>query len=336
MKFDSNLMRKLTDIYSPSSNENKIRKFISNEIKSYVDEIEIDPLGNLIARKKGNGKRIMIAAHMDQIGLMITDIDDNGFLRFTNVGGISPIVTMSQKVVFENGTVGVVSLEPLEDSSKLKLENMYIDIGAFNKEEAEKKVKIGDICVYKSGYEENENVIFSQCLDDRVGCYALIETIKNIEEVNNDLYFVFSVQEEVGLRGAKTSAYKINPDIGIALDVTGSGDTPEAKRFAISLNKGTAIKVKDNSILTHPKVRELMVEVAEKENIPYQMEVLRFGGTDSGSIHLTREGIPSGVISIPTRYVHSTIEMVSKNDIMNSIKLLINLLEKNIDFKRLK
>ncbi len=332
MKFDSNLMRKLTDIYSPSSNENKIRKFISNEIKSYVDEIEIDPLGNLIARKKGNGKRIMIAAHMDQIGLMITDIDDNGFLRFTNVGGISPIVTMSQKVVFENGTVGVVSLEPLEDSSKLKLENMYIDIGAFNKEEAEKKVKIGDICVYKSGYEENENVIFSQCLDDRVGCYALIETIKNIEEVNNDLYFVFSVQEEVGLRGAKTSAYKINPDIGIALDVTGSGDTPEAKRFAISLNKGTAIKVKDNSILTHPKVRELMVEVAEKENIPYQMEVLRFGGTDSGSIHLTREGIPSGVISIPTRYVHSTIEMVSKNDIMNSIKLLINLLEKNIDF----
>src|SRR5699024_5411287 len=179
-------------------------------------------------------------------------------------------------------------------------------------------------------YEENENVVFSQCLDDRVGCYVLIDTIKNVKKTNNDLYFVFSVQEEVGLRGAKTSAYRINPDMGIVIDVTGSGDTPKAKKFAISLDKGTAIKVKDNSILAHPKVRELMVEVAEEKDIPYQMEVLEFGGTDSGAIHLTREGIPSGVISIPTRYIHSTIEMASKNDIVNSIRLLTNLLEKEI------
>ncbi|NMB27132.1 MAG: M42 family metallopeptidase [Tissierellia bacterium] len=330
MKFDTKLMKKLVSIYGPSGNESIIREYIEKEIKDYVDEIKIDNLGNLIARKKGSGKRIMIAAHMDQIGFMITDIDDNGFLRFTNIGGTSPFVTLSQQVVFENGVVGVIFSEPMEDISKLKLSNMFIDIGARNKEEAEKFVNIGDICVYKTEYQENDNVVFTKCLDDRVGCYIAIETIKQIENQKNDLYFVFTVQEEMGLRGAKTSAYGINPEIGIALDVTGSGDTPKAKTFAVGLDKGAAIKVKDNSILTHPELRQFMIDIAEENDIPYQMEVLEFGGTDSGSIHLTKEGVPSGVISIPTRYVHSTIEMASKNDIINSIRLLIKLLNRDI------
>lgn len=272
----------------------------------------------------------MIAAHMDQIGLMVTDIDDKGFLRFTNIGGISPFITLSQQVIFGNGTMGVVSSEPIDDISKLKLSNMFIDIGANNKEEAEKLVNIGDICVYRSEYGENDNVVFTRCLDDRVGCFVAIEALRRVDNPINDLYFVFTVQEEVGLRGAKTSAYKIGPDIGIVVDVTGSGDTPKAKTFAVGLNKGTAIKVKDNSILTHPKLRQIMIDIAKENNIPYQLEVLEYGGTDSGVIHLTKEGVPSGVISIPTRYVHSTIEMASKNDIMNSIKLLIKLLEQDI------
>ncbi|WP_077367594.1 M42 family metallopeptidase [Anaerosalibacter sp. Marseille-P3206] len=332
MNFNSELLKNLLSIYSPSGNENNVREFIKSEIKDYVDEIEVDALGNLIARKKGNGKKIMIAAHMDQIGLMVTHIDDKGFLRFTNVGGISPFVSLSQKVVFENGVVGIIGSEPVEDMNKLNLENMYIDIGVFSKEEAEAKINIGDICVYKTEYDENENVVSSKCLDDRVGCFVAIETIKKIKDNINDLYFVFTVQEEVGLRGAKTSAYRINPDMGIALDVTGSGDTPKAKTFDVCLGKGTAIKVKDNSILTHPKVKELMKDVARENNIKYQMEVLEFGGTDSGAIHLTREGIPSGVISIPTRYVHSTVEMASKNDILSSIDLLTKILEKEILF----
>ena len=299
--------------------------------EDYVDEIEVDALGNLIVRKKGNGKKIMISAHMDQIGLMVTNIDEKGFLRFTNVGGISPFVSLSQKVVFENGVVGIIDSEPVEDIGKLKLENMYIDIGVFSKEEAESKINIGDVCVYKTEYDENENVVSSKCIDDRVGCFVAIEAIKKIKDNVNDLYFVFTVQEEVGLRGARTSAYRINPDMGIALDVSDSGDTPKAKTFAVGLGKGTAIKVKDNSILTHPKVKELMVDVAKENNIEYQMEVLEFGGTDSGAIHLTREGIPSGVISIPTRYVHSTVEMASKKDIISSIDLLIKILEKDIN-----
>ncbi|MBU5254835.1 M42 family metallopeptidase [Tissierella praeacuta] len=325
------LLKELVGVYGPASNEKLIREYILNEIKDYVDEMEIDALGNLIARKKGNGKKVMISAHMDQIGLMVIDIDEKGFLRFTNVGGISPVVSLSQQVIFENGTIGVVYAEPIEDISKLKLENMYIDIGAFSKEEAEKKISIGDICIYKSEYIENENVVFTPYLDDRVGCFIAIEALKSIKNPVNDLYFVFSVQEEVGLRGAKTAAYRIEPDIGIALDVTSHGDTPKAKRFAIGLNKGAAIKVKDNSIICHPKVKDLLVSLAKDNRIPYQMEVLEFGGTDSGVIHINKEGVPSGVISIPTRYVHSTIEMASKDDIINCTKLLVKFLEDKLD-----
>ena len=332
MKFNSQNLKELVSIYGPSGNENKIREYIEEQIKDYVDEITVDAMGNLIARKKGDGKRVMIAAHMDQIGLMVTDIDEKGFLRFTNIGGISPYTSLSQKVVFENGTVGVISAEPIDDISKLKLSNMFIDIGVNSREEAEKNRNIGDVCIYKTEYDENENVVFTAYLDDRVGCYVSIEAIKEIKNPKNDLYFVFTVQEEVGLRGAKTSAYKINPEVGIALDVTGSGDIPKAKPFSVNLDKGTAIKVKDNSILTHPKLRQLMIDISKENNIPYQMEVLEFGGTDSGAIHLTKEGVITGAISIPTRYVHSTVETASKNDILDSIKLLVKLLEDDLKF----
>lgn len=331
MHVNTNLLKDILKVYGPASNESKIRDFIRNEVEDYVDDIYVDTLGNLITHKKGDGKKIMIAAHMDQIGLMVTDIDENGFIRFTNVGGISPDISLSQKVIFQNGVQGIIFNEPLVDNKKLKLENMYIDIGVFSKEEAEKKVHIGDICIYDSDSIINENVVFGPYLDDRIGCYIAIETIKQIKETTNDLYFVFSVQEEVGLRGAKTAAYRINPDIGIALDVTSNGDTPKAKRFAVGLNKGAAIKVKDNSIIAHPKVKNTLVELAQRNNIKYQMEVLEFGGTDSGAIHLTREGVPSGVISIPTRYVHSTVEMASLNDIKNSLDLLIKFLNHTHD-----
>lgn len=326
MSFNSELLNKIVEVYGPASNEVKIREFITNEIMDYVDDIRVDALGNLIAHKKGNGKRVMVSAHMDQIGMMVIDIDDNGFIRFTNIGGISPIYSYGQKVIFENGTIGAVFCEPVDDLTKIKLDKMYIDIGAFSKEEAEAKVKIGDICIYKSEFVENENIVFTPYLDDRVGCFIAIEALKEIKEPINDLYFVFSVQEEVGLRGAKTAAFSINPEIGIALDVTSHGDTPKAKRFAIGLNKGAAIKVKDNSIIAHPYIRETLVQLAKENEIPYQMEVLEFGGTDSGAIHLNKEGVPSGVISVPTRYVHSTVEMASKNDINNCTKLLIQFL----------
>lgn len=333
MNIDFNLLKELVEVYGPASNEKLIRKFIEKQVEGFADDIKVDPLGNLIVRKKGkgNGKKIMISAHMDQIGLMVTDIDDKGFIRFTNIGGISPFISISQRVVFENGIVGAIYHEPLDDISKLKLENMYIDIGSFSKEETEKNINIGDICIYKSEYSENENVVFTRYLDDRVGCFIAIEALKTIKNPKNDLYFVFSVQEETGLRGAKTAAYGVNPDIGIALDVTSNGDTPKAKRFAIGLNEGAAIKVKDNSIISHPLIKNTLVKLAKDNEIPYQMEVLEFGGTDAGAIHVNREGVPSGAISIPTRYVHSTVEMASKEDIKNCTKLLILFLEEEFN-----
>lgn len=307
MSLDFGLLKELVGVYGPASKEDITREYIIDEIKNHVDEITTDALGNLIARKKGMGKKIMISAHMDQIGLMVIDIDDKGFVRFTNVGGISPLISLSQQVIFENGTIGLIFAEPVDDISKLKLENMYIDIGAMSKEEAERKVNIGDICIYKSEFIENENVIFTPYLDDRVGCFIAIEALKSIQNPINDLYFVFSVQEEVGLRGAKTAAYSIDPDIGMTLDVTIHGDTPKAKRFAVGLHKGAAIKVKDSSVISHPKIKDLLVELAKKNEISYQMEVLEFGGTDSGAIHINKEGVPSGGISIPTRYVHLSL-----------------------------
>ncbi|HMM68912.1 M42 family metallopeptidase [Gudongella oleilytica] len=330
MVFNSELLKKIVMVYGPSSREHLIREVISNEIKDHVDELSTDALGNLIARKKGPGKKVMISAHMDQIGLIITDIDKDGFLRFGNIGGISPAVTFSQRVIFENGTVGAIYSEPVEDLSKLKLEDMYIDIGAKTKEEAEMSVSIGDICVYHADYSENSNVVFTPYLDDRVGCFVAIEALKSIQTTENDLYFVFSVQEEVGLRGARTAAYGVDPDFGIAVDVTIHGDTPKAKRFAVGLHKGAAIKVKDNSVISHPVVRERLVHLAKEKGIPYQMEVLEFGGTDSGAIHMNKTGVPSGVISIPTRYVHSTVEMASKEDITNCVALLTAYLEERL------
>ena len=273
----------------------------------------------------------MISAHMDQIGLMVIDIDKKGFLRFTNVGGISPSATVGQRVVFANGTIGVVHHEPLGSLAELKLSNMYIDLGTKSKEESEKLVGIGDIAVYKGDYDENENVVFTPYLDDRIGCYIAIEALKNMDNNKNDLYFVFSTQEEVGLRGAKTAAYSVDPDYGIALDVTLYGDTPEAKRIALKLHNGAAIKVKDGSLVTPPYIKNKLIDVAEKNQIKYQMEILEGAGTDAGAISLNRAGVRAGCISIPCRYVHSTNEMVSKEDVISSQRLLEEFLKEDFE-----
>lgn len=325
------LLNKLTQCYGPSGNEESIRRLIIEEIKDYADQINTDPLGNLIVRKKGSGKKLMLAAHMDEIGVIITYIDDNGFLRFSNIGGVSPFYALFQKVKFDNGTIGIIGYEEKIDEMKnLKLEKMFIDIGAATREEAEKTVNIGDAACFTGEFDSSLNKMSSKAMDDRVGCYILIETIKSIKEHQSDLYFVFTVQEELGLRGAKTSAFSIEPDYAIAVDVTNMGDIPGAKTMALKLGKGPAIKIKDNSIITHQYVRNLMIDTAKENDIPYQMEVLERGGTDSGAIHLTKGGIPSGVLSIPTRYIHSPREMVDVSDVKNAVLLMTAICSKEL------
>lgn len=321
MQFNTKLMNELSDIFSPSGREKNIRDFITNEIKDYVDEVKTDALGNLIAHKKGTGKKIMFSAHMDQIGLLITDIDEKGFLRFCSVGGINPYKMLDQRVIFNNKIQGVVCVEKVEDYGKLKLNNLYIDIMVPSKEEAEKLVNIGDMCVSKTNYYENDGYVLCNALDDRIGCYVLIEALKQNINTNNDLYFVFSVQEEVGCRGAKTAGYAIDPDLCIALDVTATGDTLNGTKMAVKLDNGAAIKLRDNSILVSEEVKDLLTNLAKDNNIKYQYEILEFGGTDSGAVHLTKSGVPSGVISIPSRNIHSGNEIVSKLDVNECIKL---------------
>lgn len=323
------LLKKLTQITAPSGNEEGICDFIENEIKDYVDEIYKDNLGNLIAHKKGNGARVMFDAHADEIGVIAMFIEECGYVRFTNLGGVSPYNALHKRVIFLNGTQGIVSVDnSREDIMKnLKLSDLYIDIGAKNRVEAENKISIGDVAAFEGEFVDLGDRVVSKALDDRVGCYCLIRTIKEIKTQKNDLYFVFASSEELGLRGAKAAAASISPDYAVALDVTSTGDTLGKRKMAVKLGGGAAVKVKDNSILCHPYVKALMIELCEKNNIDYQMEILEAGGTDAGAIHLSGGGVATGAISIPTRYIHSPSEMADKKDIESVIKLCVKLIE---------
>jgi endoglucanase len=318
------LIKSLTGKFGVSGNEEEIRGFIKGKIEKYVDRVEVDALGNLIATKKGSGKKIMVAAHMDEIGVMATHIDDKGFIRFSNIGWVSANYALGQRVRFGNGTVGTVFYEEkLEDLKGLKLSNMYIDIGVRDKIEAQSKVKIGDTAAFLGEALISGDMIISKALDDRSGCAVLIKAIKTLPKTDNEIYFVFTVQEELGLRGAKTAAYRLLPDLAIAVDVTLTGDTPECKPMEVKCGKGPAIKIKDRSVICHSSVKRLLEESAQKLNVPYQFEILESGGSDPGAIHITAGGIPSGAISIPCRYTHSPSEMVSLKDMENAVKLLV-------------
>ena len=325
------LLKKICTIKGASGGEDNIRRFILDEIKDCIDEHSVDVLGNLIARKKGAGKKMMLAGHMDQIGMMVTFIDKNGFIYFTNIGGLNPTVIHSCRVIFGNGTTGIVNCERLEDTDKLALDKMYIDIGATTKEEAEKYVAIGDVCVYDSETIIDDIKIMTPYLDNRIGCFVMIEALKRLKNPAFDCYFVFTVQEELGLRGAKTSAYTVDPDYGIAFDVTLSADTPKCRKLPQKLGGGAAIKLKDASVLCHPLIIKHLEKCAKEASIEYQFEILERGGTDAGAIHINKGGVPSGVVSIPSRYVHSMNEIARLSDIQSCIDLAVKALETAVD-----
>ncbi len=322
-------IKQLVEAYGPAGREEQVAEYLTEVMQALVDKVYTDELGNVIAVKQGPAaaRKVMLAAHMDEIGVIITDIDDNGFLRFSNIGGVSPFTLTGQRVRFANGTIGVFGREKLDDIKDLKLNKMYIDIGVTSREEAEGKVGIGDSAVYHREFTLQGQRVVAKSLDNRISCAILIEVARRLENSPHEVYLVFTAQEEVGLRGARTAAYALDPDYGIAVDVTATGDTPEAPRMAVSLGKGAAIKVKDSSVVSHPLVKNLLVNTAEAQGIPYQMEVLERGGTDAGSIHLTRSGIPTGAVSIPCRYIHTPSEMVDLGDVENCIQLLVGVLE---------
>lgn len=326
------LLEKLTTTFGPSGYESRVRDLILETIKDEVDEFRIDALGNLITRKgtkKSDGKRIMVSAHMDEIGLMVTHVDENGFAYVTNLGGVRPLNCMSNRVIFADGTEGMLCARDLENGKIPTLDKYFIDTGAASRGDC--KVKTGAPAVFVGGFVDMGVNWMSKTMDDRIGCLIAIEALKSLKDSPHEVYFVFSVQEEVGLRGAKTAAYGVDPEIGIALDVTLCNDTPGLIERNLKLGAGPCIKAKDGSLVGSPWLNNALYDAAERAGIPYQIEVLRSAGTDAGAISLTRSGVPSSAISVACRYVHTPSEMVNVSDVKQAIHLLTEFLSKPVN-----
>ncbi|MBQ9832467.1 MAG: M20/M25/M40 family metallo-hydrolase [Clostridia bacterium] len=323
------MLKNVLETYGPSGHEQRISEVIKGYLNGCCDEIYNDTLGNLIAHKKGtSGKKVMLSAHMDQIGLIAVDIDENGFIRVSNVGGVNPTITIARDVVFENGTKGVVHFETeKKKAGEATLAELFVDIGASSKSEAEKCVNIGDMAVYAAHYTDMGNRISCGAMDNRICCALLITIMQNLK-TEHDVYAVFTVQEEVGLRGAGAAAYAIDPDLNINLDVTTCGDMPKAAPMSTGLGRGAAIKVMDSSVIVPECVRRFLVDTAEEKGITYQMEVLRGGGTDTAAVQKTKSGILAGCVSVPTRYIHSPVETIDMRDAENAVALFLAALEK--------
>lgn len=336
------LLKQLCDLPGIPGREEKIRAFIESQLEDAVDELKIDLLGNLIAFKKGSSpkpKRVMIVAHMDEIGFYVKHIDDKGFVRVHNVGGFDVRQLLSKQVMLSTSKgqdlpgVLAANLKPPHTMKKTdgpfipSVSDLFIDLG-LSAENAKKQVRVGDMVTLKPSFQDLGDAVSSKAMDDRVGCWVLINTLKHLHGSEYDVYGVFSVQEEVGLRGATTSAFSLEPDIGIALDVTLAMDIPgaEAADYITELGKGVAIKVLDSSAISTRWLVDEFIEIAERENITYQLEVLTAGGTDAASVQRSRMGVPSITLSIPCRYVHTTSEMISKADAQATVVLLTSYL----------
>ncbi len=331
---DTEVLKKLVHAFGPSSKEDAVKKVIRQSLKkSKAMEINEDKFGNLVVHIPGNGPSLMLAAHTDQIGVMVTDIDKNGFLRLGEVGGIRKSFLVGQKLLFENGAEGFVYYEdknsPWEASGQ-KIEKFFVDIGVRSRKEAEKLISIGTQGIYKPYFYQNGDRIIAPALDDRIGCLVGIELLNSVNprRLKFDFYMVFTVQEEVGVKGAKVSSYEITPDYGIAIDVTDAGDMPETTPVSLSLGKGAAIKVMDRGMIASKEIKDKLIQTAEKEKIPYQLEVITAGTTDAYAMQITKSGVVTGAVSIPTRYIHTPGETIDLNDVKNSVKLLKKFVEK--------
>lgn len=325
------LLKRLTEASGVSGNEKEVRDIIISEIKDYVDTVKIDSIGNIIAYKKGkaNTKKLMVTAHMDEIGLIVKDIDSTGLLKFLTVGGIDKRILVSKVVTIgPEKIMGVIGAKPIhlqkrdEWTKALEFDELYIDIGAKSKEDAEKIVSVGDYVCFHSSYEEfGHNLVKAKALDNRVGCSILINLIKEIKDIS--FYGVFTVMEEVGLVGAGPAAYEVDPDIAIILEGTICYDMPKLDTHLIPtyLGDGPAISLIDRTTIYNPEFRNKVVEIAKKNNIPFQFRKTAMGGNDSGKIHTTKAGCLTTTISVPCRYIHSPASVMSLDDYNNTYEL---------------
>lgn len=341
------MLKELTDAKGIPGNEREPREVMKKYIEPFADEIDYDGLGSLIAKKSGqaDGPKIMVAGHLDEVGFMVTKIDDKGFISFQPVGGWWNQVMLAQRVdiVTRKGDIvtGVIGSKPphiLSPEARKKpvdIKDMFIDIGATSKEEAMQwGILPGDMIVphFEFTVMNNEKYLLAKAWDNRIGCAIAIDVMKALKDENhpNIVFGVGAVQEEVGLRGAKTAATKVQPDIGFAVDVGIAGDTPgvTSKEAASKMGDGPQILLYDASMVSHKGLRDLVVDTAEAHNIPYQFEAIPGGGTDAGSIHVSGNGVPSIAICIATRYIHSHAAMLHRDDYENAVKLIVEVIKK--------
>ncbi|MFF2175051.1 M42 family metallopeptidase [Lysinibacillus sp. NPDC058147] len=341
------MFKDLTDANGIAGNERAPREVMKKYIGPYADLVETDNLGSVIAKKVGdeNGPKIMVAGHLDEVGFMVTQIDDKGFIKFQTVGGWWSQVMLAQRVTITTRKgeeiIGVIGSKPPHilpadvRNKVVDIKDMFIDVGAASKDEVlEWGVRPGDMVTpyFEFNVMKNEKYLLAKAWDNRIGCAIAIDVMKALqnEKHPNILYSVGNVQEEVGLRGAKTATHKIQPDIGFAVDVGVAGDTPgvTAKESTSKMGAGPQIVVYDASMVSHRGLREFVLDVADEHNIPYQFEAMAGGGTDAGSIHVTANGIPALSIGIATRYIHSHAGILHRDDYDNAVKLMVEVIKK--------
>lgn len=333
------LIEKLSNAFGVSGSEKEIRQVIKDEVTPLVDEVRTDSMGNLFAVKKGGSDslKVMLSAHMDEVGLFVDQIENNGFVRFKKIGGIDNRVLLSKKVyIGENKTPGVIGVKPVHlggGKNIVASDDMFIDIGATAKDD--KLAKVGDTAVFATKFTQSGDILRGKAFDDRAGCAVLIELLKNSYPFT--VVGVFTVQEELGLRGATIAAYDVNPDYAFTLEGTTAGDTPMKRDVSPSTNMGAgpAITIMDRSFVSDKRLVRLLEDTAKRENIPYQFKRTITGGTDSGAIHLSRGGVPSVTVSVPVRYIHSPVGLMNINDLNNTILLVSKALQRIIEIKEM-
>jgi putative aminopeptidase FrvX len=342
MKF-VNVLERLSNACGVAGREDEVRLLMTDLLTPNVDDVTVDTLGNVIGVKRGreDAPRVMLAAHMDEVGLMVKNITKEGFIQFTKIGGIDDRILIAQKVILHTATrplTGIIGSKPphiLKEEERKKVltaDELFIDVGAHSDTEArEMGVRVGDPVSFDIRFVQLGNdAVVGKAFDNRVGCAVLAAVLERLDDVDCTVYGVGTIQEEVGLRGAATAAFDLAPDVGIALDATVAGGVPGVKAVetTIKMREGPAITVADRGLITHPKVLRLLVDAAEESEIPYQLETGLPGSTDAARIALTRGGVPSGVVSVPTRYIHSPVSMLSLDDAENAITLVLAALRK--------
>ena len=333
------MLQKLSNAFGPSGYEDEVRDIIKIEMEKYCDEIYEDSIGNLICHKKGrliNNKSVMLTAHMDEVGFIISYVTNDGYFKFQTVGGIDPNVLISKKIVIgENRVCGVIGTKPIhqnkEDNLKLKISDLYIDIGAKSKEDALKYVNIGDYACFDSNYIEfGDGFVKAKALDDRVGCYALINTAKRKPKA--DIYYVFAVQEEVGHRGAIIAYKKINPAFAIVLEGTTCSDVPGTDEFGFSthIGNGAALSMRDGGCYSDVELTHEIMDVANQKNIKCQYKQTTLGGNDASAVQLSNNGVKVAAISVPCRYIHSQSNVAKLSDIESMEEILYTFIESKV------